>query len=279
VIPPPSPGGGIEVVDVAHAYLGPPRTEVLAGVSLAVPRGGFVALIGPSGCGKSTVLRLLAGLEAPQAGAVRVEGVDVAGRPGRAALMPQRDSLLPWRRAIANATVGAELAGVPKAEARRRASALFVRFGLGGFEEAWPAQLSGGMRQRVALLRTVLAGRSALLLDEPFGALDALTRRDLQAWLAGVLHEHPRTTLLVTHDVDEALWLADAVVVLTARPARVAAVVEVGLERPRRPTDVTDPRFVARKAEVLAALDAPGPPAERAAAQAMRRSSTQSRWA
>ena len=168
--------------------------------------------------------------------------------------MPQRDTLLPWRRALGNATLGAEIAGLDRAKATADARELFARFGLAGFERAWPTQLSGGMRQRVALLRTVLADRPALLLDEPFGALDALTRRALQLWLAELLAVAPRTTILVTHDVDEALLLADQVVVLSPRPATVTAVVEVRFERPRRPDLITHPEFITLKTEVLTAL-------------------------
>jgi ABC-type nitrate/sulfonate/bicarbonate transport system ATPase subunit len=170
--------------------------------------------------------------------------------------MPQRDTLLPWRRALANATLGAEVTGDADAKraARIRARQLFERFGLRGFEEAWPSQLSGGMRQRVALLRTFLAGREVLALDEPFGALDALTRRELQGWLADVLASERRTCLLVTHDVDEALWLSDEVLVLSSRPARVVTRVRVPFGRPRDPLLVADTGFAALKAEVLSAL-------------------------
>ena len=178
--PTPATPGVVQVRDLHHAF-GP--TEVLAGVDLDLAAGEFVALLGPSGCGKSTLLRIIAGLLAPTAGSVIVDGVDGRGRPGRTAFQPQRDALLPWRRVVANAAVGAELAGVPRAEARAQAADLLDRFGLEGFARAWPAQLSGGMRQRVAVARTFLVGRAPLLLDEPFGALDALTRRDLYGWL------------------------------------------------------------------------------------------------
>jgi ABC-type nitrate/sulfonate/bicarbonate transport system ATPase subunit len=247
----------IEVEGLHHAF-GP--LAVIDRLDLAVPEGGFVSLIGPSGCGKSTALRVLAGLLVPSGGTARVEGRSCVGRPGLVAFMPQRDTLLPWRRALANATLGAEVAGVGRADARRRAAELFGRFGLAGFERAWPSQLSGGMRQRVALLRTLLAGRSVLALDEPFGALDALTRRELQRWLAALLSGERRTALLVTHDVDEALWLSDTVVVLSARPARVTARVEVPFERPRSPLLVADARFGELKAEVLEALEGGRPP-------------------
>ncbi len=244
----------IVVVDLCHRFGGSPATEVLAGVSFTVPAGGFTALIGPSGCGKSTVLRVLAGLLRPTLGQATIGDQSTLGRTGLAGFMPQRDTLLPWRRALANATLGAEIAGLDRARAQADARELFARFGLAGFERAWPGQLSGGMRQRVALLRTVLADRPALLLDEPFGALDALTRRELQLWLAELLAARPRTAVLVTHDVEEAVLLADHIVVLSPRPAAVRAMIEVPFERPRRPELVTHPDFVALRANVLAAL-------------------------
>lgn len=237
-------------------------TAVLDGVDLTVPDGAFVAVVGPSGCGKSTLLRAFSGLLPP--GAVVSGGLSLPTLPdarpprgsgrarawrgrrnadtGRAtAWMPQRDGLLPWRRAWSNALLGARVARVPRDEAEARAAELFETFRLTGFERAWPHELSGGMRQRLALLRTCLAGRPVLLLDEPFGALDPITRRRMSEWLAGVGLAGPggpsapggptapgggtgagrRTVVLVTHDVDEALTLADRVVVLSARPGRV----------------------------------------------------------
>lgn len=227
----------------------------LAGVDLDVPAGRFVSIVGPSGCGKSTLLRVLAGLLVPTAGEARVNGEDVTGRPGRIAYMPQRDLLLPWRKALANASLGAELGGVARAEAQRKARDLFPTFGLSGFEGAWPLQLSGGMRQRLALLRTYLIPSNVMALDEPLGALDAITRRQMHGWLQEVLVGQGRTALLVTHDVEEALILADEVHVVSPRPGRIVAKVESPWERPRLPGIVTEPDFVARKAELLAALD------------------------
>jgi NitT/TauT family transport system ATP-binding protein len=165
--------------------------------------------------------------------------------------MPQRDLLLPWRTALANAALALECQGVPRSEARRRAEPLFERFGLAEFEEARPAELSGGMRQRVAFLRTLLPGRHVLLLDEPFGSLDSITRASMQRWLADALSQEPRTVVLVTHDVDEAVFLADRVVVLSPRPGRVVADIEVDLAGPR---DVTSPEFGAMKRRALEAL-------------------------
>jgi ABC-type nitrate/sulfonate/bicarbonate transport system ATPase subunit len=229
--------------------------EVLAGIDLDVPEAHFASLVGPSGCGKSTLLRVLAGLLTPTAGDARIGGRSIVGQPGHAAYMPQRDLLLPWRRALGNATVGAEISGIPRRQAEEQAGALFDQFGLAGFEHAWPAVLSGGMRQRLALLRTFLCGRDVLLLDEPFGALDAITRRDMHVWLQQVLKSDPRTVLLVTHDVEEALTLSDTVVVLSSRPARIVEHMAVDLPRPRTADVVTDDTFVAAKSKLLHALE------------------------
>ncbi|MBD8057806.1 ABC transporter ATP-binding protein [Cellulomonas sp. JH27-2] len=217
-----SPDVRVRGLSVAYGSL-----AVLADVSLRVAPGEFVAVVGPSGCGKSTLLRVLGGL-LPAGARVRADELALpVGPDGRAATawMPQGDSLLPWRRAWANVLVGARIAGVPRDVADGRARALFDEFGLGGFERSWPHELSGGMRQRLALARTCLPQRPVLLLDEPFGALDALTRRRLNAWLASVslgsAGGASAAVVLVTHDVDEALLLADRVLVMSDRPGRV----------------------------------------------------------
>ena len=239
-------GRAIHVRGLSLTYAGRPPVHALDRIDIEVARGEFAALLGPSGCGRSTLLRAVAGLVRPTSGEAHTASV---------AYMPQRDLLLPWRRVLGNAVFAAELAGVPPAEARRRAQALLARFGLDGFERAWPAQLSGGMRQRLALLRTFLAPRETLLLDEPFGALDAITRRQMQRWLQDVLAVEPRTVLLVTHDVEEALNLADTVYVMSARPGRIIARVPVALGRPRDAATVTSPEFMALKARLLTALE------------------------
>jgi ABC-type nitrate/sulfonate/bicarbonate transport system ATPase subunit len=218
----------------------------LRDVSLRAAPGEVVAVVGPSGSGKSTLLELVCGLQAPDSGTV------VAGR---AVLMPQRDLLLPWLDARDNAALPLRIAGVGRDAARARAHALLVQLGLDGFGGARTWELSGGMRQRVAVARTLLAGAPILCLDEPFGALDAITRADTQRWLAEVLAQEPRTVLLVTHDVEEAAVLADRIVVLSARPGRVVADLRADLPRPRDPTD---PAVVAIRAEALAALRSGG---------------------
>ena len=200
----------------------------LDGVSLSVAAGEIVAVVGPSGCGKSTLLELACGLQAPDAGSV-------TGEP--ATLMPQRDALLPWLSAQDNAALPLRIAGVSREEARARVRPYFGPFGIDGFEAARPAALSGGMRQRVAFLRTLMAGTPVLCLDEPFGALDALTRMQMQGWLAETLARESRTVLLVTHDLEEAAVLADRVLIMSARPGRIVAELPVHAPRPRRRTD------------------------------------------
>jgi ABC-type nitrate/sulfonate/bicarbonate transport system ATPase subunit len=238
--------GEIHIGAVSRAFerRGAPPLSALADVSLDVGAGETVAVVGPSGCGKTTLLELVCGLQAPDAGTVRA---------APAVLMPQRDLLLPWLSAIDNAALALRVSGTSRAQARERAHPLFAAFGLEGFEHARPHELSGGMRQRVAFLRTLLSGKPVLCLDEPFGALDALTRREMQDWLAGALEREPRTVLLVTHDVEEAAMLADRIVVLSPRPGRVVAEVPVELERPRV---ATDPALVALRERALEALRA-----------------------
>ncbi|HEY5195399.1 MAG TPA: ABC transporter ATP-binding protein [Solirubrobacteraceae bacterium] len=214
----------------------------LEDVSLTIGRREIVAIVGPSGAGKTTLLELVCGLQQPDLG-------ELAADP--AALMPQRDLLLPWLDALDNAGLAVRLAGATRPAARREAAALLDVLGLAGFEHARPDQLSGGMRQRVAFARTLLSGRPVLCLDEPFGALDAITRIELQSWLADALTREPRTVLLVTHDVEEAIVLADRVLVLSRRPGRVVAEFPVDLTRPR---SRTGPALVGLRVAVLEAL-------------------------
>jgi NitT/TauT family transport system ATP-binding protein len=212
-------GAPISMAHVSHGY---GDLAVLDDVSLEVPAGGRLAIVGPSGCGKSTLLTLVAGLEQPRAGAIAVGAErSPGGRLAGCALMPQDDLLLPWRSALDNAAIPLVNAGVGRREARESARPLLRRFGLEGFEDTPPRRLSGGMRQRVAFLRTLLAGKGVLLLDEPFASLDALTREELQGWLVQALDEEPRSVLLVTHDVDEALRTCARIAVLSGRPGRV----------------------------------------------------------
>ncbi|GAA1278093.1 ABC transporter ATP-binding protein [Pseudonocardia aurantiaca] len=235
-----------------------PGLPVLDGVAFDVAPGEFVSVIGPSGCGKSTLFDVIAGLERPDAGRVIVDGEDTTGRVEPFAYMPQRDLLFPWRTVLDNTTLGLEVAGMSKKAARERARPLFAPFGLAGFETARPHELSGGMRQRAALLRTVVQDRAVLLLDEPFGALDSLTRTDMQTWLEGVRAGYGWTVLLITHDIREAVFLSDRVVVLAPRPTYVQQEVLVDLPRPRTVEMITSARFAAVEEELLAALRGSG---------------------
>jgi len=244
------------VVEVHRAVRRYGGTAALDGLDLRVRRGETVAVVGPSGCGKSTLLELLAGLQEADAGEVVVDGHrTAAARLGASAFMPQRDLLLPWRNALANAALALECAGSSARKAREAAAPLFERLGLGEFERAYPAELSGGMRQRVAFVRTMLAGRAVLLLDEPFGALDSITRAGVQDWLLSALQAEPRTVVLVTHDVEEALYLADRTVVVSPRPGHTVAEIAASWDRsrPRRET-VTSAEFAALKQQALEAL-------------------------
>jgi len=216
---------------------------VLDGVGFDVAPGEFVSVIGPSGCGKSTLFNVIAGLEQPDSGRLLVDGVDATGRSDPFAYMPQQDLLFPWRTVLDNTTLGLEVAGLRRRAARQQARVLFEPFGLAGFESAHPYELSGGMRQRAALLRTVVQDRAVLLLDEPFGALDSLTRTDMQVWLESVRAGFDWTVLLITHDIREAVLLSDRVLVLAPRPTRVHREVVVDLPHPRRLEMITDPRF------------------------------------
>ncbi|WP_336082758.1 ABC transporter ATP-binding protein [Nocardia sp. SSK8] len=238
----------------APAGRGGTALAVLGGVSFTVRAGEFVTVIGPSGCGKSTVFNMLAGLESPDSGSVRCHADDAADTGAHCAYMPQKDLLFPWRSVLDNTVLGLQVQGVPKAEARRRARALFPAFGLAGFEDARPAQLSGGMRQRAALLRTVVQEREPLLLDEPFGALDSLTRTEMQSWLQEVWQRYRWTVLMITHDIREAVYLSDRVLVLSARPATVRHELHVDLPRPRDLSLITTPEFAALEAELLEIL-------------------------
>ncbi len=220
----------VSVSGVSRAYRDGRGATVgaLAEVSLHADRGELLAVVGPSGCGKTTLLELICGLQAPEAGSLEC---------APAALMPQRDLLLPWLSAVDNAALALRIAHVPRTQARERAAKLFAELGLEGFEQSRPHELSGGMRQRVAFSRTLLSGKDVLCLDEPFGALDAITRAELQTGLQDALSMEPRTVVLVTHDVEEAILLADRVAVLSPRPGRVIASLEIALERPRKRTD------------------------------------------
>jgi NitT/TauT family transport system ATP-binding protein len=247
------PGAAVSIRALGHAY---GELQAIERLDLELPAHGVLGLVGPSGCGKSTLLELIAGLQQPSAGEVEVGGArDPAERLARCAFMPQRDMLLPWLAAIDNAALALRNRGVRRGAAREEVGRLFERFGLAGFERVRPAELSGGMRQRVAFLRTLVAGKPVLALDEPFASLDAITRAEMQGWLAGALAADPRTVVLVTHDVEEALYLSDRVAVLSARPGRVVEQMSAPAPRaPDRDAAVTDPEFIAVRERAMAAL-------------------------
>lgn len=247
-----APGMEISARALSHRF---GELAVLDGIELAVREHEVLALVGPSGCGKSTLLELIAGLREPAAGGIVIEGrAEAAERLRRCAFMPQRDLLFPWLAAIDNAALALRNRGASRVAAREEAATLFERFGLAGFEGARPAELSGGMRQRVAFLRTLLARKPILLLDEPFASLDAITRAEMQSWLAAALEAEARTVVLVTHDVEEALYLADRVAVLSARPGRVVDELDFARPRGERTETVTDPAFAELRERAMRAL-------------------------
>ncbi|MCW2944961.1 MAG: ABC-type nitrate/sulfonate/bicarbonate transport system, ATPase component [Actinoallomurus sp.] len=229
-------------------------TLALARTSLQVRPGEFIAIVGPSGCGKSTLMNVVAGLQRPTEGRVLLDGTDVTGHTGHVGYMFQKDLLVPWRTVTGNIVLGAALTRRATRTDRAEARELAGRYGLGDFVDHFPHALSGGMRQRVALMRTLAFHRDILLLDEPFGALDSQTRFEMQQWLLQVWADSERTVLFITHDVDEAVFLADRVVVMSARPGRISASHQVDLPRPRTLDTVTSPEFTDLKRQVLSAL-------------------------
>lgn len=223
----------LQIEHVRRAFLvAGKRLSVLEDISFALDAGTWTTLLGPSGCGKTTLLKILAGLDNPDTGTVRVFG-STGDRRRASAYLPQADTLLPWRTALENAVLASEIAGEPMSDARSEARELFDHFGMSGFEALYPSQLSGGMRQRLSLIRTFLARRDILLLDEPLGALDPLTRTVLQNWLLEVWKELRKTVLLVTHDIEEALVLSDRLLVCSPLPGHIDVDRPVALARPR----------------------------------------------
>lgn len=236
------------------------KLPVLNDLSLSVGTGEFVSILGPSGAGKSTIFQILTGAIKHDTGTISYNGAPLLNASDKFAFMPQRDALMPWRRIIDNATIGLEIQGMRREHAREKVLPLFEPFGLKGFEQHYPSQLSGGMRQRVALLRTVVQERGMLLLDEPFGALDALTRASMQRWLESMWERHQWTALLITHDIREAIYLSDRIYVLSTRPARVAREIQVPLPRPRTFSDLNSPIAAKIEAELINALIGPDSP-------------------
>lgn len=222
--------------------------------SLTVAAGEFVSIVGPSGCGKSTVFNAVAGLMSPEAGHITMDDRDVTGATGHVGYMLQKDLLVPWRTVVGNIVLHAALTRRVTAADRDEARRIATRYGLGDFINHYPHALSGGMRQRVALMRTLATHREVLLLDEPFGALDSQTRLEMQQWLLQVWSETGKTVLFVTHDIDEAIFLSDRVVVMSPRPGRIVEEHVVALARPRSLEILTDPAFIAMKRQLLTLL-------------------------
>lgn len=239
--------------------------QALAPVELAIDAGKFVSLIGPSGCGKSTIFNIVAGLEQPTTGRVLIDGEDTTGMIGQVGYMLQKDLLLPWRTVIENVLLGLEIRGQRNEETKAWAMSLLQRYGLSGFENQFPATLSGGMRQRAALLRTLMVDIDLVLLDEPFGALDAQTKSQMQEWLMQLFADFGRTVVFVTHDVEEALFLSDEIHVMATRPGRIVEHLEIGLPRPRQRSLIGEPAFVEMKRHCLELLKSTEPVGEAAA--------------
>jgi ABC-type nitrate/sulfonate/bicarbonate transport system ATPase subunit len=245
----------LRVDDVSMTFKTPTGAfEALAPITLSFPEGRFVSLIGPSGCGKSTIFNIIAGLLEPTGGRVLIDEIDATGTIGRVGYMLQKDLLLPWRTVLDNVILGMEIQGVPLRTARQRALPLLQRYGLGGFEYLYPNSLSGGMRQRAALLRTLLFDTDVILLDEPFGALDAQTKLHMQEWLLGLWKDFNKTVVFVTHDVEEAIYLSDEVHVMATRPGRVIEMMPIPIERPRPRSVTLTPEFIAIKDRCLKLL-------------------------
>ena len=227
------------------------NTTALSTMDLDIERGSFVSIVGPSGCGKSTLFNVLSGLIQPDGGSINLEGQNVIGATGHVGYMLQKDLLVPWRTVLGNITLGARLKGKVTLADREQASSFAEKYGLGEFLNHYPSALSGGMRQRVALMRTLATNQQLLLLDEPFGALDAQTRFEMQQWLLQVWRDTQRTVLFITHDVDEAVFLSDRILVMSPRPGRVVDDLRVDLPRPRTLDTLVSPAFTEIKSKVL----------------------------
>lgn len=246
----------MELENVSKTYLGTDGNPVnaLGPIHMQIPNHRFISIVGPSGCGKSTLFNIISGLVETSDGAIYVGGNRVDGLTGITGYMLQKDLLLPWRTILDNVILGLEIEGIPKKEAKAKALPLLYKYGLKGFEHHYPAQLSGGMRQRAALLRTIMYDREIILLDEPFGALDAQTRAMMQEWLLDLWDDFQKTILFVTHDMEEAIYLSDEVYIMTSRPGTIKRHLMIDLPRPRKPQIITSPQFIELKEEALRTL-------------------------
>jgi ABC-type nitrate/sulfonate/bicarbonate transport system ATPase subunit len=241
----------LEVTDIKKGYPGLPTLE---DISLKLEQNQFVSILGPSGCGKSTLFNIVSGLERPDRGRILINGEEYNGRTGRVSYMHQKDLLLPWKNILDNVCLPLFIKGTKRKEAHSKAGEYFPDFGLDGFEEKYPYQLSGGMRQRAALLRTYLFADDIMLLDEPFGSLDAITRRKMQDWLLGLFEKLDASILFITHDIDEAIFLSDRIYLLSKRPAVVRKVFDIEINRPRDTEMLTSTHFNKLKEEIIKLL-------------------------
>lgn len=241
----------LEISDISFSFTTERESvHVLDRLSLDVAKGEFISVIGPSGSGKSTLFHLIGGLLTPNEGSIILNGKNIVGSTGHVSYMPQHNTLFPWRTVKQNVTLAQEIAGIRKSEAMRRAKEWLPKVGLEGYEDSYPHALSGGMQQRVAFLRALLSPHELLCLDEPFGALDALTRHDMQQWLLDIWETHRRTILFVTHSIEEALLLSDRIYVLSSKPATIVKQLTVPFTRPRPRTLTTEPEFVALRRQI-----------------------------
>jgi ABC-type nitrate/sulfonate/bicarbonate transport system ATPase subunit len=241
-------------LEIKELYKAFEDTSVLEGISLQLKNKEFITILGPSGSGKSTIFNIISGLLKPDRGDVVIEGESYTGKTGRISYMYQKDLLLPWRKVIDNATLPLIVKGMKKQQAREIVTPFFQVFGLEGFEYKYPFQLSGGMRQRAALLRTYMFSKDIMLLDEPFGGLDAITRGKMHEWLLGVLQQLEASVLFITHDIEEAIYLSDRIYILSERPAVIKKEIVINLERPRGRELLTSKEFIELKAEILSLL-------------------------
>jgi len=245
----------LEVANLTKSfYKNGSETTAVKDTSFRVKEGEFISIIGPSGCGKSTLFNIIAGLMLPSAGEVKADGNNIIDKPGHVGYMLQKDMLLPWRTILDNIILGMEVRGIPRKQAVAKAMPLIEKYGLEGFDKHYPHELSGGMRQRAALLRTLLYDRDILLLDEPFGALDAQTRLSMQTWLLQIWQDFRKTILFVTHDIDEAIYLSDNIFVFSGRPGYIKTNIKVDLPRPRIPEMMTTDRFSGLKSKLMELL-------------------------
>lgn len=238
----------IEITNISKTYA---DLEAINDISLSVESNEFISILGPSGCGKSTLLNIIAGLEEPTSGDILIDGKSFIGKSGRVSYMHQKDLLLPWKKILDNVSIPLVLQGYSWDKARKEASKFLDDFGLKGFENVFPNQLSGGMRQRAALLRTYLFKSDVMLLDEPFGSLDAITKRKMHLWLMDLFKTYKSSIIFITHDIDEAIFLSDKVYLLSERPAKVKIELDVDLERPRDNKTFSNPKYIALKEKIL----------------------------